>query len=215
MSWEDLDKVYVIIKCEATVEGVTTVIAKASINTQINDNYDILNSSFQQSIYNSGIISTISEVASITYHSTNMYHGQKFNDTAGVYNEIIVVSATDLDTAVLADQVWLLEDTIEVWVRLDDGEGSYEDAIRVAYEDTDTLVGDNGYTVSTPAIVRATNSITFSIDELVAQSNYEMMIIYKTQDGNGEFINDIRLLKPQFITDVDINFNQHTITVSS
>ena len=214
VSWQTLNRVFAIFQGTVSVTNTITTTAKLLINTALNSEYDILNSTFQQNIYESNYTGVIDELSIVNYHNTDIYNGEKFEDTYSLYNHVILPSVLPADDSDLADQVLLLENSIEIWYRADAGSGELATAVRVGYESSGTIIADNGYTISDPAIVRNLNSITFSVDDLIGLSDYELMLIYQTQDGNGSFTNDIRLPQADFITDFDEGYNQFTISIT-
>jgi len=214
ISWQTLNKIFAVFQGTVNATNTITTTAKLLINESLNDEYDILNSDFQVNVYESNYKSIINELSFVNYHNTDLYNGEKFEAIGQIYNHTILPSVLDTDDATLANQIYLLEDTIEIWYRADAGSGDLATAVRVGYESSGTIIGDNGYTISDPAIVRNLNTITFSVDEIISLSDYEMMLLYKTKDGNGEFTDDIRLPQADFITDFDDGYNQFTINVT-
>jgi len=78
----------------------------------------------------------------------------------------------------------------------------------------DTPVPGFKYTIINEDIVYATNKISFNVTDLamVAPTNFELVVQYKTKDGNGGQTNDLRLPAFNYITSTDSNYNTFDMT---
>jgi hypothetical protein len=212
VSWQSLKKVYAKFTVDATITNIPEAKAQAGINTALEESYGILYTDFKESIFESNFIALIDNLSFIINHVSEIEHLEKFEEMPGLANYVIAVSVTSTDNDDKTEQVYLTQSSLEVYVRLTDGQGGYDDPVRVAYSSGTNIIGDNGYTVSGDVINYSINTISFTITDLVVLSDYELAIVYKTEDGNGDRTNDIRLMSFDLITDTDEDYNEFTFS---
>ena len=213
-SWQPLKKIYARFSITATIEDILNTTAQLKINTNLMENYGTLYTDFKKNIYQSEFGSVISDTLLegtkfIINHVTDIYHLEKDNILYGLFNYTIVPSVLSTENSNTIEQIYLLPGTIELWVRIKDEAGDYGNPIRVGYESGISIIGDNGYTIIDSFIIHSQNSISYFITDLesVDISTYELVLIYKTQNGDGLRTNDIRLPYFDIITDFDDAYN--------
>lgn len=214
VSWQPLNKIYARFDIEATIEGQPFTTAETLINSALNDAYDIFNSEFKTSIYESNFSSIINAQSFVKRHKSQMYHGEK--KEYSIYNETILPSVLASEDSDPKNQIYIKEDSVELYARvISSGETEFGPAQRVGYMtgSSGVIIGDNGYTISGSAVIYNTNTISYTIDDLanLSVSEYEVMMSYITEDGNGDMINDIRIPKADIITDFDEAYNFYTL----
>jgi hypothetical protein len=80
-------------------------------------------------------------------------------------------------------------------------------------------VNGHKYTLSVGGISYPANTINFSITDAVFTTldyltEYELVVKYKTYDGEGKQSNDLRLPAFNYITSTDSNYNQFNLSYS-
>jgi len=212
VSWQALHKIFAKFEVEAVVEDVTLTAAALEINTTLEETYGTLYTDFKTNIYQSNFYALLDGLTHVISHVTTIVHLEK-EISYSQNNYVIKVSVTSADNTNTKEQVYLVVGSVELWIRLISGTGVYGTATRVAYESGAALVGDNGYTITTSLIVHATNTISYLVTDLVGidTSTYELVLCYKTKDGDGKKTNDIRLSTFDLITDVDTGYNVITV----
>ena len=207
VQWQSLRKVYAIFNVQAVVENIPFNEAIIHINNSITDNYATLNTDFRQSIFKSNHYSVIEENSFIINHITQMSHLEKVQGF-GLTNHIILPSVLASENSNVKEQVYLIPGSVSVWVRLRNGD-DWGDPIRIGYEENNIIVGDNDYDITDSAVIHNLNTISFIVNDFITTdpNYYEICLVYRTQDGEGNRQNDIRLYYFDLITDVYTEYN--------
>jgi hypothetical protein len=218
IEWKSLEIVWLLFKIDATITNQPFGVVSGQIADMLDDNYGILNVNFQENVYQSNYIAKIDELENVLHHETFCYHMEKDFSTITVNHEASV-SWTSGDTSTLADQVYVTYDTVELWLE-QKVSGVWASPKRIAYETGGVLTGEGGFTITDSNINHSTNTIGFTVQTMTLNPvtygvrdpgdddllGYLLHVAYKTQDGNGEQLQDIRLPQPGLITDVDSRF---------
>jgi len=218
IEWEALETIFLLFKVDATITNQPFGVVSGQIADMLDENYGILNVDFQENIYASNYISKIDELENVLHHDTFCYHLEKDFSTI-VTDYKVAVSWTSGDTSTLENQVYITTDTVEIWME-QKSSGVWDEPLQIGYETGGTLTGMNGFTISDSDVSHTANTVGFTIQTITLNPTiygvrdpgdddplgYLIHIAYKTQDGSGEQLNDIRLPQPGLITDVDSRF---------
>ena len=211
VQWESLKKVYAVFDIDVILKNIPFSRATTEINTAIDDNYSTLNTEFRQSIFESNHYNIVTEASTnIVNHTNTLYHLERVT-AFGLTNHVIYPSVLSSTNSNLDEQVYLVPNTVSVWVRFFE-DNQWQDPVRVGYESGGIIKGDNGYTITDSAVVHPVNTLSFFVEDLLLtdENLYELSFKYKTQDGNGRRQNDIRLYYFDTITDTDSSYNNYT-----
>lgn len=220
ISFFPLQKIYIRFDVTAKIQNKTISVMDQNIKTVINDNYDILNTDYQQNVYESNFYAIIDSVEDIIYHSTEAYYMER-NLNPSVSNAVLLASCISSETSVLEDQNYLVSNSFEIWIRLKNG-GVWADPLQIG-ETTGVNVisiGGTGFTIVNGFVNYSFNQYSFIITEIVSNPTaygvqdpgdsdplgYVIYICYKMQDGSGEQANSIRLPRFYQITDIEESF---------
>jgi hypothetical protein len=221
LSFETLEKVYARFDVIAKISSNQTFsVVDSLIKTALNNEYDILNTDFQQNIYESNFYRIVDSVPDVVYHSTVIYYMER--DKSIIETNIkLLTSYTSVETDVLEDQNYLVLDSFEIWIKRKIG-GEWEAPLQIAYTSGVSVIGMNGYTISGGFVSYSTNQYSYNINEIVADVThviygvqdpgdsddlgYVISICYKMQDGNGQQTNTLRLPYFYQITDIDTDY---------
>lgn len=223
LSFQPLQKIYARFNIIAKIQTVQTfTVVTEAIKTALNTEYDILNTDFQQNIYESNFYRVIDSVSNIVYHTTEVYYMERDVDPlAG--SQILISSFTSTETAVLDDQNYLVLDSFEIWIKRKIA-GEWEAPLQIGSTSGITISGMNGYTISGGFVSYSTNTYSYTIDEIVADLThavygiqnpgdsddlgYILSICYKMEDGNITPLQQNSIRLPYFyqITDIDTDY---------
>lgn len=222
VSWYDPIVITLLFKINAWVYEQTFVTVENLIDDTLESNYGILNTDFQQNVYWSNYTTVLDGVDYIDHHETEVWHLEKnVSKTESLYT--IGVSFTSSRTSVAIDQVYLQPNTLEIWIHRKRSGVWDTDIYKIAEDQSKVIVGLQGdlpegqaYAIvgGTSYISYIYNQIAYSIstiDTTYGNQNpgesdpdgYILSLAYKTRDGNGEHLDDIRLPENRCITDID------------
>jgi intracellular septation protein A len=214
-------KVYLVFEVTATITNSTTSIMKQSIKDIIYNNYSILNSSFARKIYQSEYIALISTISNIVFHETNI----KLMDYNLGYSQINSTFRAFYTSTILTNEVLVITNSPQLWIKRKIA-GVWQDPLQIAYASGTSLIGMNGYTLSSTAIAYNTGVYSYIIDTVINNPTiygvnnptesedlgYIVTLMYQTQDGNSDQQDSARLMNKYLITDVDTDFFPVIIT---
>lgn len=211
-SFEDLEIIYIKFEITATIGTAQTTVVDAEMKSDLDDEYGILNTDFNTSIYESDFYSLLSAVSNVTWHNTEAYTLEKDFEYS-TSTTTIAVSNTSTDESGVIDQIYLNPDSFEIWVE-NVVSGEIETIERAGYDLSGVIIVDNGYSISGGSLSYTDNSFSFVIDTLASgdPDNYNINISYKTEDGNGNQTNNVRLSTFKQITDIDSNYVDTSLT---
>jgi len=213
------------------VANVSIATIESEISAILLAKYSILYNNFNENIYSLQSASLINStvVPNLLYYTFEIKHVEKSEVyptlTAAIVARKIIVSNNTVDGETDAEkQVFLTPFSPEVWFKRKVA-GVVQAEVRAAYinpSNSAQFLGDNGYTVAGSGIpdyttnildVTITNPPAGVLNPNDAQvDGYWIRLVYKTQNGNGIFTNDIRLPKKYQITDCvadDLKFTLH------
>jgi len=231
LKFEPLNVVCVQFRIFASLLPVAAPPIITSIYNGLNAKYGILNAPYKQSIFSSQAISEISksDPVNILHHSTDIWHVDRSEDfpvIAGTLSNypVVVTNPAGIEPDP-EKQIYLQDGKVEVWITRKIA-GETQPPLRIAYTDpliTNQLIGDNGYTILSGIVDYLNGQITYIVNDIITDTppdatptfgvlnpdatdndGYAIRITYKTEDGNGKFLNDIRLPHFYNITNVHL-----------
>lgn len=213
--FQDLNIIYGKFVIKAEVSSAETATIDTQIKSDLDDNYGILNTDFNTNIYESKVYEILNDINNITWHNTEIYTLEKdFNYSTSTTTISVSKTALESSGTVARNQIYLSPDSFEIWVEnIISGEVSTIE--RAGYDLSGVIREDNGYTLTGTSIDYNTNEFSFVIDTLasgVTTDDYNIHISYKTEDGNGNQKNNLRLGSFNQITDIDSNYIDITLT---
>lgn len=137
VSWQPLNVIYATFRCVAKVQNLSKPVIEAQINDALSTEYYILNTDFKVDIYKSNYTRIIDNLDSVIYHDTELFHMEK----GFIYNTqdyIILPSLTATEQSDTTEQIYLKEDSLEIWLKETD-----DAPVMVAYDDSGTIVSNN------------------------------------------------------------------------
>jgi hypothetical protein len=223
VTWQALEKVYAFFDVNAKISNLTSDVVTTQIKDAVTAEYATLNTNFQTNIYKSAYDSVINTVSDIVYHNTTLNHMEK-NVSKAAANETIIPSNTTIQTVVLNDQVWLVNNSIKIWCK--QKVANVWGAVRQVGASSGTVIYSympSSFTITGGTVNYATNQYTYTVagSGLVPDipnpgstdpTGYLLYLSYQTKDGNGLMTDCIRLPKKYQITDVDEDFVFTTIS---
>jgi hypothetical protein len=236
VSWFDPAIIFLMFKIEATITSQAYTTVDSLIDTALTTNYGILNVDFQKNVYWSNYTKIIDSVLYIDHHETEVLQMEK-NKAATLVVYEIAVSYPSSETSIAADQIYLQQDTLEIWIHRKRA-GVWDDIPYLIGKDVSgTIVGKQGdltapniYTITSSYISYTTNKIGYYIDTIYNNlstygvqnpqaadlTGYIISIAYKTQDGAGTpaHLEDVRLPESRCITDIDTDYIFKTLSYS-
>lgn len=168
VSFEDFQKIYLKFEVIAKIQNKSITVMDAAIKQALEDNYGILNSDFQKSIYESNFYSVINNVEDLVHHTTTVYYIEK-NVSALLSNYTVWPSYTSDYTSIAENQIYLLESTLKIWIKRKIA-GTWLTVQQIGYTDTvdNTIIyGMNGYTINGGSILYSENQISYSIYSII------------------------------------------------
>jgi hypothetical protein len=225
VSWYDPVIIFLLFKINAFIEEESFTTLEGLIDTALTANYGILNVDFQKNVYESNYNTVIDNISYVDHHYTNVYHLEK-NIAATVTLAEIAVSYNSSRTAVLKNQIFLQANSFEIWLYRKKSGVWDTTPYKIAEDQSGVivgLIGDLGggtYTITNSYLNYTANKYAFKVDTIVndpagygvqnpganVATGYILSIAYKTQDGNGSQLEDVRLPEPRCITNIDTNF---------
>jgi len=215
-----LQKIYAKFNIKGRIQNRPISIMNESIRNTILNEYGVFNTDFQQNIYESNFISLLDNVPDMVWHESEISYLEK-NLPSLVNNRVLLTSFTTLDTSILENQQWLVDDSFEIWLKRKIA-GEWGEPLQIAYTTTATIVGMNGFNILNGFVVYSSNQYSYNVVEItndIDQSvygvpdpgdddplGYILYIAYKMKDGNGGQINTVRLPRFYQITDIDVDF---------
>lgn len=213
ISWQSLTIIYLKLTITSVVQNESFTIIQNQIEDAINNVYDITEVDFGENIYDSNVARIIDALDNVVYHSVSLYHLEKgLDDSEADY--LISVSKLSSEESDTTKQIYLLANSLELWIELYSG-GEWQAPVRAGYDSSGTIVADNGYTLSGTNITYSANTFSYTITDLsglIEGTDYRVAVSYKTQDGDGNKTNHIRLANLYSITDYDPNYTIHSMS---
>ncbi len=205
--WQPLKVLFLRFVGKFKVQDRSFEVIRSQINQTLINNYGILNTDFKINVYDSNFTATIDNLDTIVRHDTEIYHVEKdFLYNTQEYE--LMVSYTANDTTDKEEQIFLVPQTLKLWLQLLNS-GVLQSPVEIGEDISGVIEGKNGYTIIDEDIDYTLNEISFNVTNLSATDpdDYTLSISYKTQDGNGDLQNDVRLPSFDIITNVDAEFN--------
>lgn len=221
ITWQPLSMIYAFFQVTAKISNLTTAQMSSIIKDTLYDTYNSLVVPFQQNIYESQYVTTISSIPYVVYHNTTLYNLEK-NISKSVINGTIATSYTSSNTTDLTDQVLMVNDTFQVWINQKIN-NTWTGPWQIAYSSGTNLYNamPNSFTITLGSVSPTTNQYTFALSSYTGSgvletgvqnpednnpNGYIVSIAYQTVDGNGKNNNCIRLPYLYQITNVDQDF---------
>lgn len=227
ITWQDLEKIYAFFDVTAKINTSTSDVIDTQIKDALSAQYVTGNTNFQTNIYESNYNGVINTVSDIAYHVTDLYHMEK-NVAKTNTDQEILVSYTGDDTSGLDDQVWLVEDSMRLYIKQKISNGwtsikqigaSSGTLFYSTMPSSFTITGGTvNYTYNQYSYILTSASGTIDVLDDVQNpgtsdpDGYILYLTYQTQDGNGLNNNCIRLPQRYQITDVDEDFVMTSIS---
>ena len=213
--WQPLQKLYLLFETTAKVINLSFPVIKTQIKTALINNFGILNTEFKNNVYESNYIAIIDDLDSVIKHETILYHLEKPMPLISTNHEILV-SYTQSSTSVLEDQVYVVPESVKVWIKRKIA-SVWQEPYTCAEVISGQLIGVNGFTFSDTLINSGTNMISYTCNTIINNPaeygvidpgendalGYELALAYKTKDGYGLETNSVRLPMFYHITDID------------
>jgi len=216
VSWQPLSIVYLKAIVTSTVKTESFTVIQNQINSAIYDAYNITAVDFAEDIHESNATAIVDNLVNVVYNSIDIYHLEKDLD-ASTSAQTILVSKLGSEEADATKQILCTTGSFELWLELFT-DGAWQSPIRIGYDDgLGTLLDDatNNYDLQGTLITYGANTITFTANGLTGLQkdiDYKLSMSYKTEDGNGAKINDIRFANAYTISDVDTDYITHIMT---
>lgn len=138
VSWQSLNVIFAIFRVEGIIQTDTPSIVSSQIDGVLEDTYGILNTDFKVNIYESNFTRLIDNLSNVVRHDTEIYHMEKdFN--YNTQNHTILVSNTSTNESDSTKQIYLLEDSLEIWLK----NNLTDSLIKIAYDDSGTITAYN------------------------------------------------------------------------
>ena len=227
--FEPLELIHSRFYIDGGIQNVSIASVESDISDILLEEFSVVTREFNENIYSLNAAALIRQeiIPNMVYYTFEIKHCEKsevFSDlTEAIVAREIIVSNPSAVEPDAEHQVYLQEFSVEVWLKLKVA-GVIQDEVRAAYTDpgdSSAFLGDNGYTISGSGIFYTTNIVDVTITNPPAgvlnpndsqDDGYWVRLVYKTENGNGEFLNDIRLPQNYQITNCvedDIIFNLH------
>lgn len=220
ISWQPLEKVYLKFDITGEIENKTISVMTQNIKDTLDGSYGVLNTDFQNNVYESNFINLIDDVEDLIWHQTQIFYMEQ-DLPPNISNYVVQVSFTDSETSILKNQVWLAEDTVEIWLKRKIA-WEWQDPIQIGETNSSIITGMNGYVITGGAVSHTTNSISYVVQDIVNdvtqtifgvrdpgeddELGYVLNIVYKCRDGNNEQTNSVRIPYFYQITDIDPDY---------
>jgi hypothetical protein len=220
VSFQALQKIYIRFDVTAKIQNKSISVMDQNIKTALNAVYDILNTDYQQNVYESNFYSIIDSIEDVVYHSTEAYYMER-NVNYSVTNSVLLSSYTSSETITLEDQNYLLSNSFEIWIRIKTA-GVWANPLQIGETSGSVIssITGTGFTIINGFVNYTYNQYSFNIVEIFSNPSaygvkdpgntdddgYIIYICYKMQDGNGEQTNSIRLPRFYQITDIEDAF---------
>lgn len=218
-------------KIKAIVPNVPFDQVRTAVRAALRNNYSILNVGFGPdfNIYDSNFTNLLDDLDEIIYHVSEVYHLERsdlyptLSPTTSLYT--VLVSVTSAEESDPSKQIYLQSGTVELWIKRKVG-GAWLDEKQIARCNSlvpTQLEGVNNYAVAAGQVNYSTNNISFTLTDIVTDTppagdppttfgvlnptaadddGYILKLVYKTRDGNGELVNDVRLSRFFQILDI-------------
>jgi hypothetical protein len=145
VQWEPLKIVYAKFDVEAVVQNQSFLVVEGQINEKLKENYYILNTTFKQNIYDSNFTRIIDNLDSVVRHVTSLEHMEK-GFAYYVSEHELYPSWTSANTSIEENQVFLLEDSLKIWVRRKNGGSELGEPVLVGFDENNIIkANDNTY----------------------------------------------------------------------
>lgn len=203
VSWSDPTIIRVMTRTTATIETVNKATVTNEIFTALDTDYGILNSDFKVDANESNVKSIIDNLSNIDYHTTEIYNCEYLNTNIKTNYPIAVYKEATANS----NDIKLSSDSLELWVKTLSGT-VWSSPDRIAYDSGEAWVVESGYLVGNSSIDYDTSQVSFNVSSGIADDSttYQIYMSYKTKDGDGIKLDDVRLPSTNFITDVDEHF---------
>lgn len=224
LTFRSLKIINLLFKSTATITNNPVSVVSGEIYNALETEYGILNTDFQTNVYESNYTCVIDSLENVLHHDTDLYHMEK-NQSASfnyfVSNHEILVSNTSADDSDPLEQVYIEPGSTELWYTRVSGGVPTTSPARIGKDNgSSTIVGENGFTISGSNVDYNTNLISYTVNELsdafvygLPDTDYLIYIAYRTQNGNGDQINSVRLPAKDLITDMaDEEYQQYSLT---
>ena len=228
--FEPLNKVGIKFITTAYVENIPQQEILTNMIDTLNNAYDILNVDFGENASWSKYTSDIQGVTGIISHDTTAYTVQE-QETISKNFERISVSKTSVEISDAKKQIYLTQNTFEIWLRRKISD-VWVDMIQIADSSGTNISGIGNYNVN-GALNFTNNSMTYQLQDIIADTvpvgetgaggsfgvrnpsvldsdGYEVYLMYRTEDGNGNKNKDVRVASFNQI----IDFNQVYLDVT-
>lgn len=120
VDWQTLNTVYAIFNVNAVVQVQSSSIIATQINDALDAVYNILNTDFNKSIYESNFTSIIDQNEYVVHHDTEIYNMEK-PFYVSTLNHTLLTSVVAADQSDITKQCYLVPNTLELWVRINSG----------------------------------------------------------------------------------------------
>lgn len=222
ITWQDTVKIYGFFSIVAKITNQTSTVVTQQIIDVLDGDYGSLNTEYMTNIYESNYTAAIDNLENVLYHETQLYNMEKNVDKA-VATQLIAPSYMTTDTTVLADQVWLVNDTFKIWFKGKQSNVWDSGVVQIAHDVSGVIINDDptNYTITGGVVDVANNTYTYSIASATGSglidtgvqnpgntdpNGFLLYVSYKTKDGYGNHQNAIRLPRKYQITDIDEDF---------
>jgi hypothetical protein len=221
IKFEPLGVICAQFRTFATLKPVVAVPVVNNIYNALNAKYGILNAPYKQSIYESNAFTVIQNAdTNIIHHHTDLWIVDRSEDYPVLNGTVSNYPVSASNPAGIepdpTKQVYIQNLKVEIWITRKVG-GVILAPIRIAYCNPSIpsqLIGDNSYTISGGFVTYASNLVTFVVMDIVNDivppgqpgttfgvqnpsdtdnDGYAIRVTYKTKDGNGAYLNDIRV----------------------
>jgi hypothetical protein len=165
ISWQPLQAIFIKFMVEAVIEQVPFTQVQAEINTDLNDNFDILNVDFAQDVFESNYTRIIDLVGDVIRHTTIAYYVEAdVNFQASL--KTVAVSITAADNPDPEEQILLSQDQVQLWIKRKIA-GTFQAPIQIAQANGSTFDELNSYRMGANTIVYSSNQISYQLQDLI------------------------------------------------
>jgi hypothetical protein len=117
VAWQSLNIIYAVFRVTGKVENLSIPVISTQINDSLEAAYYILNTDFKVDIYESNFTSLIDQNDYVLHHNTEIYNMEK-GFGYNTLNYVLATSVVAADQSDLTQQIYLVPDTLEIWIRI-------------------------------------------------------------------------------------------------
>lgn len=173
VSFQNLSIINLRIVCKAVIANLPESVVRTEIEDALLNRYDITKMKFSESVYDSNITGIIDNLDNVIYHKTEVFHMEKSTVFSGLVANtsgyVVQTSVTNTASSDPNEQNYIQKGIVEVYIkRKINGQWIADKKVGTSsVDDFYVITGTNGYTISGGTIDYSSNSVSFTIDNLM------------------------------------------------